>query len=45
MGRVNDYINRIIKKINDLKINNDKPWLKYYDRMPEHIDYYNGYKY
>ena len=45
MGKVNEYINKIIKKINELKIDKDKPWLKYYDRMPEHIDYYNGSMY
>ncbi len=45
MGIVNDYINKIIKKINDKKQNNEKPWLKYYDRMPEHLEYYNGSMY
>lgn len=45
MGIVNDYINKIIKKINEKKQNNEKPWLKYYDRMPEHLEYYNGSMY
>ena len=45
MGIVNDYINNIINKINEKKQNNEKPWLKYYDRMPEHLEYYNGSMY
>ena len=45
MGIVNDYINKIINKINSYKYNKEKPWLKYYDRMPEHLNYYNGSMY
>ncbi len=45
MGIVNDYINKIINKINDFKYDKEKPWLKYYDRMPEHLNYYNGSMY
>jgi long-chain acyl-CoA synthetase len=45
MGIVNDYINKIVNKINKSKTNEDKPWLKYYDRMPEHLEYYNGSMY
>ena len=48
MGIVNDYINKIVSKINDIKdikYDKDKPWLKYYDRMPEHLEYYNGSMY
>ena len=45
MGIVNDYINKIINKINGFKYNKEKPWLKYYDRMPEHLNYYNGSMY
>jgi len=45
MGIVNNYISKIIDKINKLKNNEEKPWLKYYDRMPEHLNYYNGSMY
>lgn len=42
MGIVNDYINKVVTKLNEYKYNATKPWLQYYDRMPEHLDYYNG---
>ena len=42
MGKVNDYISKVINKLNEYKYNANKPWLQYYDRMPEHLDYYNG---
>ena len=45
MGKVNDYINKIIKSLNELKYDKNKPWLKYYDRMPESLNYYNGSMY
>ena len=45
MGKVNDYIKKVISKISDFKYNKEKPWLKYYDRMPEHLNYYNGSMY
>ena len=45
MGIVNDYINKIINKINEHRYDKEKPWLKYYDRMPEHLEYYNGSMY
>ena len=45
MGKVNDYISKIVDKINKIKYNEEKPWLKYYDRMPEHLNYYNGSMY
>ena len=45
MGKVSDYINKIVEKINELKIDKNKPWLRYYDRMPEHLEYYNGSMY
>lgn len=45
MGIVNNYISRIIEKIDKFKYNEEKPWLKYYDRMPEHLNYYNGSMY
>lgn len=45
MGIVNDYINKIMNKLSEKKQNNEKPWLKYYDRMPEKLEYYNGSMY
>ena len=45
MGIVNNYISRIIEKIDKFKYNEEKPWLKYYDRMPEYLNYYNGSMY
>ena len=45
MGKVNEYISKIIDKFNSFKYNEEKPWLKYYDRMPEHLNYYNGSMY
>ena len=45
MGKVNDYINKIVKQIHKLRIDKDKPWLMYYDRMPENLNYYNGSMY
>ena len=45
MGKVNEYISKIVDKLNKLKYNEEKPWLKYYDRMPEHLNYYNGSMY
>ena len=45
MGIVNDYINKIVNMINKSKTNDEKPWLQYYDRMPEHLEYYNGSMY
>lgn len=45
MGIVNNYISKIIDKIDKFRFNEEKPWLKYYDRMPEHLNYYNGSMY
>ena len=45
MGKVSDYISKIVDKINELKYDKNKPWLRYYDRMPEHLEYYNGSMY
>lgn len=45
MGIVNDYINKIVNKLNEFKYDKDKPWLKYYDMMPEKLNYYNGSMY
>ena len=45
MGKVNEYINKIVKQINILRFDKNKPWLRYYDRMPENLNYYNGSMY
>ena len=43
MGKVNDYINRLINFIKNEKTENkEKPWLKYYGDMPEHLSYFSG---
>ena len=42
MGIVNDYITKVVTRLNEHKYNASKPWLQYYDRMPEHLEYYNG---
>lgn len=43
MGKVNNYIKKMLKS---LKINKhydkEKPWLKYYEDLPEHLNYYQG---
>ena len=46
MGKVNDYINRLIKFIkNEKPENKEKPWLKYYGDVPESLNYFNGSMY
>ncbi len=45
MGIVNDYISKIINNINNHIYDREKPWLRYYDRMPEKLNYYNGSMY
>ena len=46
MGKVNDYINKLLSYIKkDSKDNKEKPWLKYYGEMPEHLNYFNGSMY
>lgn len=46
MGKVNDYIKKILKIIkneNKTIINKEKPWLQYYgDQIPESLNYFNG---
>lgn len=45
MGRVNDYIKKILRiiKKEEKVINKEKPWLQYYgDKIPEFINYFNG---
>lgn len=46
MGKVNDYINRLISFIkNEKPENKEKPWLKYYGDVPESLNYFNGSMY
>ena len=46
MGKVNDYINRLINFIkNEKPENKEKPWLKYYGNVPESLNYFNGSMY
>ncbi len=46
MGKVNEYINRLIKFIKNEKTENkEKPWLKYYGDVPESLNYFNGSMY
>lgn len=46
MGKVNDYINRLISFIkNEKPENKEKPWLKYYGDVPENLNYFNGSMY
>ena len=46
MGKVNDYINRLINFIkNEKNENKEKPWLKYYGNVPESLNYFNGSMY
>lgn len=46
MGKVNDYINKLIKFIkNEKPENKEKPWLKYYGDVPESLNYFNGSMY
>lgn len=46
MGKVNDYISKMLKYIkNEIGENKEKPWLKYYTRTPESLNYYQGSMY
>lgn len=42
MGRVNDYIKKLLSFINDDEKKYEKPWHKYYEGQPIHVNYYNG---
>src|SRR5574344_158482 len=42
MGKVNDYIKKLICAIRGNKDKNGKPWLKYYNDIPEHLNYFGG---
>lgn len=41
MGRINDYIKRLIKRTKKEK-DSEKPWLDLYDGVPDSLDYYSG---
>lgn len=46
MGKVNDYISKMLKYIkNEIGENREKPWIKYYTRTPESLNYYQGSMY
>ena len=45
MGIVNEYINKLLKYVKKKKDNKEKPWLKYYGDVPEHLNYFNGSMY
>lgn len=46
MGKVNDYINKLLSYIkSSKKENKEKPWLKYYGDMKEHLNYFDGSMY
>lgn len=46
MGKVNDYISKMLKYIkNEIGDNKEKPWIKYYTRAPESLNYYQGSMY
>ena len=46
MGKVNDYINKLISFIKrEKEFDKEKPWLKYYKDIPEHINYFRGSMY
>ena len=46
MGKVNEYINKLLKYIKkEDTTNKEKPWLKYYEDTPEFLNYYNGSMY
>ena len=43
MGRVNDYIKKLLNFIKkDEESKYEKPWHKYYEGQPIHLNYYNG---
>ena len=46
MVKVNDYISKMLKYIkNEIGENKEKPWIKYYTRTPESLNYYQGSMY
>ena len=46
MGKVNDYISKMLKYIkSEIGENKEKPWIKYYTRTPESLNYYQGSMY
>ncbi len=46
MGKVNDYINKLLNYIKSKKKDTkEKPWLKYYGEMPETLNYFSGSMY
>lgn len=42
MGKVNDFIDKMMSSLKIKKEDKEKPWLKFYEDMPEHIRYFDG---
>ena len=42
MGRVNDYIKKLISIIKGNNTKYEKPWYRYYKDIPEHLNYFDG---
>lgn len=42
MGVVNQYINKLMNFLKIDVVNPDKPWVKYYKNIPEHLNYDTG---
>lgn len=45
MGIVNDYINKLLKYVKKDKTDKERPWIKYYQGMPDTLNYFNGSMY
>ena len=42
MGKVNDYIKKLLNFIKKDEKKYEKPWHKYYEGQPIHLSYFNG---
>lgn len=42
MGMVNQYINKLMGFLKIERFDPEKPWLKYYGKVPEHLNYDSG---
>ena len=43
MGKVNDYIKKLLNFVKgEDKVKYEKPWHKYYEGQPIHLNYFNG---
>ena len=41
MGKINEYIKKLVKKNKKVK-DKERPWLELYDDVPDKLDYYSG---